>query len=179
MLGSVVPRKGQLAFLDALAQKPIGGAYQITIAGSLTVDKDYAKKCTDAILADATLRQHVKITGEQSATSIQTLYVKSNLFISTSEMETFGMAIQDAVAFGIPVFALKGGYAAEQVVEGVNGHQCTTHAEMVEKLAHYVQYPDSFVDLQRSAFSYTPSYHTWDKAAERLIGFAGEVVKFS
>ena len=169
ILGSCIPRKGQLRFLQALAEADITRGYTLVIAGSLTADVEYAHHCADIILHHDTLKKCVRLLGEQAAGSIQQLYDQSNLYVSSSEMETFGMAIQDAVMSGMPVLALEGGYAAEHVSPGINGYRCKNVAQLVIEFRRCVMDSDHFLTLQQRAASFAPEYGTWDDGAKKLI----------
>ncbi len=169
MLGSCIPRKGQLNFLNALAQSDLPPTYSMTIAGSLTADMEYAKRCKEIIEHNSSLKSCVQLLGEQEASAIQHLYDQSNLYVSSSEMETFGMAIQDAVVCGMPVMALEGGYAAEHISHGVNGYKCSTLEQLVAEFRRCVTDSNHFLSLQERAASFLPSYHMWDDAAKKVI----------
>jgi glycosyltransferase involved in cell wall biosynthesis len=166
MLGSCIPRKGQLAFLEALATSTVPPYFKLTVAGSLTVDPTYARKCQELVLATPTLASCVRFIGAQDSNAIRQLYERSNLFISGAAMETFGMAIQDAVVTGMPVLACIGGYAAEHVTQGANGFQCADIGQLVQEFSRCVTDRDHFLGLQNRAIGYPPNYKTWDEGAE-------------
>jgi glycosyltransferase involved in cell wall biosynthesis len=169
MLGSVIPRKGQLAFLQSLAEADLPSSYTIVIAGSLTADRDYAQQCIEVIQNNDSLKTCVKILAEQKGTTVQQLYANSNLYLSSAEMETFGMAIQDAVVSGIPVLAIEGGYAAEHVSHGINGYRCKTHEQLAAELGHCINDSDHFLAMQDRALAFEHQYHTWTEGATTLI----------
>jgi len=169
MIGSCIPRKGQLEFLKALSASDIPPYYTLTIAGTLSADTVYASQCANIILQHEHLRKCVRLLGEQDAETMQKLYDKANLFVSASAMETFGMAIQDAVVCGLPVLALEGGYAAEHIADGINGYRCRTLAQVVLQLKRCVDNPLHFRSLQNQARAFKPEYDSWDAAAEMFI----------
>lgn len=169
MLGSCIPRKGVLPFLQALAPVQIASGYTLTIAGSLTADPAYAAACVDLIGHHPGLRSHVRLMGEVDQTTIATLYAESNCFVSASYMETFGMAIQDAVMCGLPVLALEGGFAAWHITEGINGQHCETMQDLVAEFQRCANDRGYFQSLQACALEYEPPYHTWDEAAAKLL----------
>lgn len=173
MVGSVTPRKGQLQFLESLAKEDISPHYTLTIIGSLTSDSMYAKQCAAVILQDNTLRKCVRLLGEQDPEAIKSLYTRSNLYISTSHMETYGMAIQDAVACSMPVLALEGGYAAEHVAQGINGYHCDSINQLVNEFGRCVMDAGHFKAMQERAITWQPVYKTWDKGASTLLDYLG------
>jgi glycosyltransferase involved in cell wall biosynthesis len=169
LLGSLTPRKGQLAFLHALDKLNPPPSYSLTLAGSLTADPGYALQCRDIVRASGTLSRCVRIAGEQPAEVIRALYAQSNLFISAAEMETFGMAIQDAVVSGMPVLVKEGGYAGEHVSHGENGFRLQSHMALAEGFVRCITDPDHFRSLQTGAQDYRHVYQSWEDAASGFI----------
>ena len=169
MLGSCIPRKGQLEFLTALAEHGPQPYYTLTIAGDLTANLQYAEQCKSVVLNSPTLTKCVRFTGAQQAESITALYARSDLFLSAAWMETYGMAIQDAVMSGLPVIVHEGGYAAEHVKHTENGFRCSDHQAMVRAFARCVEDPELFQQLSARAQGYQHPYHTWETAARLFI----------
>ncbi len=169
MLGSCIPRKAQLSFLEALAEDGPALNYSLTIAGSLTTDSVYARQCQRILKDNPLLQQSVRFAGEQQTAEIQRLYAEHNVFISASEMETFGMAIQDAVVSGMPVLVQEGGYAAEHVVQGQNGFRCANSTALVQAFCRCVEDNDNFIALQQRSSAFDYSYNSWDVAAKQLL----------
>jgi len=78
----------------------------------------------DRLEAERTARQlgvgdHVHFAGKVS--HVEEWIRKADLLISTSEMESFGMSIAEAMATGIPVVAYRVGGVPEVVEDGVQG----------------------------------------------------------
>jgi glycosyltransferase involved in cell wall biosynthesis len=170
IIGNLIPRKGILPFLQALQAAEVPPYYTLTIAGSTTVDPHYTRACMDIILTDASLQKCVKIAGVQDQAGIDALYRKSTLCISSALMETFGMAIQDAVVSGLPLLVHPGGYAEEHVHPGVNGLVCNDHAALVAQFKMLIMHTESFISLQEGAIRFSHPYHSWDDAARILTG---------
>jgi glycosyltransferase involved in cell wall biosynthesis len=63
----------------------------------------------------------VIFTGEVTGERLATMYASSDVFVYPSETETFGNAIVEAQAAGIPVIVASRGAAPENVVDGVTG----------------------------------------------------------
>jgi glycosyltransferase involved in cell wall biosynthesis len=169
ILGSCIPRKGQLEFLEVLAASAVPPYYSLTIAGSTTADKAYTQACQELVVKSPALTKCVRFAGEQDSDIIRKLYEHSNLYISSSVMETFGMAIQDAVASGMPVLAREGGYAARHVSTGENGYTSPEIKGVVNAFQKCVTDQDYFLLLQRRAQVYIPNYITWAKGAELFV----------
>ncbi|WP_235031377.1 glycosyltransferase family 4 protein [Geminicoccus flavidas] len=110
-VGSVLPRKDFPALVDALAS--LGDLpWRLVIAGSLTRDPFEADRLR------ATIRRHglserVTLAGEVAADELRALLHRSDLFVSSSRYEGFGMALAEAAAAGLPVVAVAGGAVAD------------------------------------------------------------------
>ena len=174
MLGSVEERKGALAFLKALRNAELPPDYEIRIVGNLQVSPGYARECLNLVRDDKNLSKTVSFLGSQDKKTIESLWARSNLFISASEMETFGMAIQEAVVRGIPCLVFRGGHTGAHVDEGINGMTAGTSVELVQHFEKLTGSAELFTELLNSANTFDNSYAgSWDLQASRLIKFLG------
>ena len=67
-------------------------------------------------------QQQLHFPGSLSREELVRKYREAALYLSSSEMETFGMALQEARAFGLPILALEGGYVSRHISVGENGY---------------------------------------------------------
>jgi glycosyltransferase involved in cell wall biosynthesis len=74
-----------------------------------------------AARARGPLDGRVIFTGAVTGERLATMYASSDVFVYPSETETFGNAIVEAQAAGIPVIVASRGAACENVVDGVTG----------------------------------------------------------
>lgn len=77
-------------------------------------------------LSDRTLLKQIPIPVQHlgsisDAERLRSLYAESSVLISTSERESFGQTLLEALACGTPVIARDSGGPADIVIEGVNG----------------------------------------------------------
>jgi len=106
-VGSVVPRKGHDLLVEALARirhLP----WSCVCAGSLTRDPEHAAKVLER-LASTGLEERVRFPGEVEASELEGLYRGSSLFVLPSHYEGYGMALAEALAWGIPVVSTRAG----------------------------------------------------------------------
>ncbi len=66
------------------------------------------------------LSNQVRILGHQSRNEIKDLIIKSHVMISTSKIETFGVVLIEALAFGKPIISSKSG-GPEDIINEYNG----------------------------------------------------------
>jgi glycosyltransferase involved in cell wall biosynthesis len=109
---------------------------------------NYAQKCLNLISQNTLLQSIIKYHGALSPQDTQQLLSKSHLFISTSFMETYGMALQEARAFSVPILALNRGNVAAHIQEGVNGFLVENMEQLIEKLALLINHPNILNDIQ-------------------------------
>jgi glycosyltransferase involved in cell wall biosynthesis len=110
-VGAVTPRKDFPTLIRALAPSRELG-WRLAIAGSLTRDPAAAAALSD-VIARHDLADRVTLLGELDATALKEAYGRSDLFVSSSVYEGYGMAAAEAVASGLPIVAVAGGALAD------------------------------------------------------------------
>jgi glycosyltransferase involved in cell wall biosynthesis len=82
-------------------------------------------------------------------------------------METFGMALQEARAYGLPILAVDGGYAREHLTHGVSGLLFDSAEALAHDLLALTRAPARLQTLFENAQRLRPaSDYTWTRAAE-------------
>jgi glycosyltransferase involved in cell wall biosynthesis len=94
--------KGHETLIRALAQVPREYSWRLTCAGSLTRDPGTATRVLE-IVAELGLAGRVAFLGDIDPTEISAMYDNADLFALASRQETYGMAVADALAHGLPV----------------------------------------------------------------------------
>ena len=118
-LGNVIPRKGLLSLLSALSMVD-RNIWQLSIVGGLDFDFEYTEKVRREIKRLA-LSDSVRLLGPLSDKQlIETLKV-SHIFCMPYAYEGFGIAILEAMAFGLPAVGCRDGAAGETIDHGENG----------------------------------------------------------
>lgn len=108
-VASVTPGKGYDVLFDALATLH-DERWHLTAVGSLTRAPQHAASI-QAALARHGLRDRVTFTGALSVPEAAGRYHHSDLFVHASRRETYGMAVAEALARGLPVVATATGAA--------------------------------------------------------------------
>jgi glycosyltransferase involved in cell wall biosynthesis len=112
-VGAVVPRKGHDLLVRALAElRDLD--WHLTIVGDRT-RSDEAVAELDRLIAEFALAQQITCTGAVTAEHLDDLHRDSDLFVQSSWFEGYGMALADAIAYGLPVIATRTG-AAPRIV---------------------------------------------------------------
>jgi glycosyltransferase involved in cell wall biosynthesis len=112
-VGSIVQRKGYDILVDALARiKDFD--WRLSIVGAL----DRAPRAVALLhsqIEAAGLIDRITFTGAANDAQLAALYDASDLFVSASRYEGYGMVLAEAMVRGLPIVSTTGGAAAETV----------------------------------------------------------------
>lgn len=169
LVANVVRRKGILPFLMACKQLS-GTALTIEIAGSRSLEIDYATRCTAIVQEHPFLKNYIHFLDTLSPQTMQSKYQACNLLISSSFFETYGMALQEGVAWGLPILAIKGGNVANHIEEGENGYLFENALALVKKLTNLAEDRQKMALLLKRAANYKGKQSlTWSALAKDLL----------
>lgn len=138
-LGIIIPRKGLLPLLSALARVD-RDLWRLTVVGGLDFDPAHTAKVRQRIqrlgLTDA-----VRFIGPCSDDRLVEIMSASHLFCMPYAYEGFGIAMLEAMAFGLPAIGCRDGAADETISHGSNGYLLATDdlaglAPLVVELQH-------------------------------------------
>lgn len=89
-------------------------AWQLRCVGDMARDAATAARL-EALLDDLGLRDRVVLTGELDAGGVAQAYDGADVFVTATLRETYGMAVAEALARGLPVVGTRTGAIAELV----------------------------------------------------------------
>jgi glycosyltransferase involved in cell wall biosynthesis len=118
-LGNMVPRKGLLPLLKALAEVD-RSAWRLSVAGSPDFDPSYAAEAR-RMAGELGLIDNVRFAGSVSDDGLIALLNTCHLLCMPYAYEGFGIAILEAMAFGLPAIGSLSGAAGEIIEHGANG----------------------------------------------------------
>lgn len=117
-VGAVAAHKGQDRLADALAAVP--EPFTCTYVGSLTREPDFVAALRTR------LDDRIRLAGTLAGPQLAAAYAGTDLLVSASRGETYGMVATEALARGIPVLAVRVGglpvalgHAADRSVPGL------------------------------------------------------------
>jgi glycosyltransferase involved in cell wall biosynthesis len=105
--------KGHDILMEALAAAP-AIAWTLTCAGSLTRDLEQVDAVRRQVV-ELGLRDRVSFTGDLSADALDVHYAHADVFVLPTLQETYGMAVAEALARGLPVVSTDTGDIANLV----------------------------------------------------------------
>jgi glycosyltransferase involved in cell wall biosynthesis len=167
MVGNLIPRKAVLQFFECLAlHLNETDRFYLELAGRSDLDPSYARACLE-VAQSSQLRSIVRYLGPVPHDRVAECYRRAAGFVSTSKMETFGMALQEARAYGLPILAVDGGYARHHFTPGENGLLFESVEALAQGLLTFTRNPASLHELFGNAQRLRPAGdYTWAKAAE-------------
>jgi glycosyltransferase involved in cell wall biosynthesis len=118
-VANVVPRKGLLVLVDALARLP-HERWQLTVVGSLTMDRPYVRRVRRRV-ARLGLQDRVRLVGAVPNRDVAAHLSDSDVLVVPSSFEGLAIAYLEAMRAGLPVIASTAGGADEVIDDGSEG----------------------------------------------------------
>jgi glycosyltransferase involved in cell wall biosynthesis len=112
-VATVNPNKGHEILLEALAAIPDNN-WHLTCAGSVTRHPPTADRVR-ATMRRLELDDRVALVGELDTAGLDECYDRADVFVSASLQETYGMAVAEALARGLPVVSTTTGAVPDLV----------------------------------------------------------------
>lgn len=170
VVANLGPHKGILPLLEALAALAPDPGFSLRIIGSVDRDPDYVEACRRVVASSASLTRIVRFDGPLPYERMGEAYGAVELLVSAAPVETFGMAIFEARAYGLPVLAIDGGNAGRHFQTGETGISCASVAELARTLVELANDEGRMRELFRHAMAarVSPTYG-WAEAARRFL----------
>ncbi|MET8946794.1 glycosyltransferase family 4 protein [Streptomyces sp. NPDC004542] len=118
-VAAVTPRKGQHRLVEALAAVR-DLPWTCTCVGGLNQDPEYVAHLR-SLIEEHGLSDRLHLAGPRSGADLDASYAAADLMVLTSYAETYGMAVTEALARGIPVLATDVGGLPEAVGRAPDG----------------------------------------------------------
>ncbi|MFJ4682231.1 glycosyltransferase family 4 protein [Streptomyces sp. NPDC088789] len=178
-VAAVTPRKGQHRLVEALAQVT-ELPWTCDSVGALTQDPGYVADLR-ARIARHGLTDRIRLTGPRTGADLDAAYATADLMVLTSYAETYGMAVTEALARGIPVLATDVGGVPEAVGRapdgGVPGILVPPEdpAALAAELRGWFGEPDVRRRLKAAARARRAALGGWASTARSLAGVLGRL----
>ncbi|MET9384582.1 glycosyltransferase family 4 protein [Streptomyces sp. NPDC002928] len=118
-VAAVTPRKGQHRLVEALAAAA-DLPWSCVCVGGLGQDPEYVAHLR-TLIRQYGLEDRLHLAGPQAGAELDASYAAADLMVLTSYAETYGMAVTEALARGIPVLATDVGGLPEAVGRAPDG----------------------------------------------------------
>ena len=139
-IGSLIPRKGYDDLIDAFSKCSLPrDKWKLTIIGEGPEEKALHEQ-----IVQNSLDKNIVLAGRRSKAEVVDELNRSDIFISSSHLETFGVAALEALGCGLPVLAVDSEGPREFMTD-VNGRICEDTIEARRKgieymYAHYQEF---------------------------------------
>ena len=141
-VGALLPVKGFDNLISAFAQSSLPrDKWKLTIVG-----EGPEESTLRTLITQNGLEQNITLSGRKSKEEVVEMLNRSDVFVSSSHLETFGVAALEAICCGVPVLSTDSGGPREFINES-NGYLCE----------------DSLQDLQKGIEYMYSHYHDFDK----------------
>jgi glycosyltransferase involved in cell wall biosynthesis len=168
--------KGHELLVAALARLT-HRSWELTCAGSLTRDPITVERVRTAI-RDADLDERVSLVGELDEEPLRRAYDRADVFVLATLQETYGMAVAEALAHGLPVIATSTG-AIPQLVSDDAGILVPIGdvAALAEALDRVIGDAALRARLADGASRAAEKLPTWEQAAQRMSDALSPLVR--
>ena len=161
------PGKGHDMLLAALSAAPDPG-WRLTCAGSLTRDPVTAHRVR-AAAATLGLADRVSFVGDLDRPALEACYDGADVFVLATQQETYGMAVAEALAHGLPVVATMTGAIPELVGDDAGLLVPVGDAPaFTEALSRVLADAGLRARLAEGARRRRDQLPTWDEASRRM-----------
>ncbi len=169
IVANLTPGKGVEPFLSALSRSALrSDAFELEIVGSPNLDPKYASACSLAAGGDA----RIHFAGAVDPLELVRRIAESDLLISASRMESFGMALAEARTLGVPIAARAGGNVASHVSEMAGGELCANESELALAFLLLCRNREELTARIERARRHARPPRGWSDAAEELLAHA-------
>lgn len=95
-------------------------------------------------------------------------YNSTKIYIQPSTMETWGLAVTEAMSCGIPVVCSNIGGLKEQITNGVEGYLCNSTEEMIDRTKYLLENSDEAEQMGLNGRKKVLENYTLDKYFEKV-----------
>lgn len=166
-------KEKNIQFLLNVYKKLDKSLFKLTLVGygpELENLKTYAYKNLDLSPND------VEFIIKPAKETLVSLYDKSDLFIYSSQTETQGFVLAEALARGTPIVALDGPAISDIVKPEMNGFIVNNEIQMVDKINLIKQDKNLHKNLQYQAWLTGQEYYS-NACTSRLVSFYRNIIK--
>lgn len=154
-VGRIARNKGQLELIKQFCdyQKIYGPNHKLVLVGGYSEEDTYYQSICDFI-DDQRLSHQIALTGKISDEERNNWYEQSDVYVSLSEHEGFGVPLIEACHFDIPVIALSNTAVGETLKQSPGLiHIASDAVEMVNNVFSDVNFRSSILQHQQSVKS--------------------------
>lgn len=166
-VANIRPEKGQKVLLEAMYRLNRSDWY-LTLVG-LVMDQDYYKELMD-LSTRYGLQERIRLVGFLQGNSLTLVYQESDIFVHPCLGEGYGMAVAEAISWGLPVVASRVRGIEEIVEDGLNcllvpPNDPVALSQAIERL---LIDDDLRLRLAEAAYARGQALPTWDDVGQKF-----------
>jgi len=171
VVGSLTKRKDLQTLLKAIGEltdRHNKREFFVNVVGDLEKDRCYSAQMLETSRA-LSLLNYVTFRGRVDANELFDFYANSDMFVSTSLHEGFGMAIAEAMYHHLPVIATNCGAVPYLVQDGVNGFLVPPgdYEQLAEKIVKLLESKELRKNMGDKGF-YRAKQFDWNRTFNRI-----------
>jgi glycosyltransferase involved in cell wall biosynthesis/phosphatidylglycerophosphate synthase len=139
--------------------------FRLSIVGSSELEPDYARSCRAVAGPGTRLAGRVDFVGSLSHDDVIVEMNRSDVLVSASTTESYGMALAEARAVGLPIVALRGGNV-ENLVDGAAGGALFDDIDALVTDLIWLASDGKELDRRTALARESRRIRTWDQAAD-------------
>ncbi|WP_120522696.1 glycosyltransferase family 4 protein [Arthrobacter celericrescens] len=169
-VAALLPNKSQLLLVEALAR--LGGTpWTAALIGSPEADPRYAAQVRAAV-GQSRLADRIRLTGELHGPELEAQWHAADLSVLVSASESFGMAVPESLAHGVPVIVRRGTGAEEALGQSGAGAAVELDggpAALADALAAWLEDPELSARWRAAALECRASLPSWTATAQGVL----------
>lgn len=166
-VASLTPRKAQQQLVSALASLR-DLPWQCTLVGSPERAPAYARGLARQI-DELGLSARITLAGELSDDALDRAFRQADGFVLPSLYEGYGMVIDEALSYGLPVISSDGGALAQTADRpGVRQYPAGDDRALARALSTWLSRPDALDRDRRAAARTRDTLHGWTQRAQQF-----------
>ncbi|SHI67600.1 Glycosyltransferase involved in cell wall bisynthesis [Parasporobacterium paucivorans DSM 15970] len=129
-----------------------------------------------SLIDEYSLKDYVLLIGTVNQNEIPRYYLASDLFVFSSQSETQGMVLLEAMSGKCPVVCVRSSGTDDMVRNGFNGYKTSPDiTEWAEKVMYLIENREILEKMSMNAFKYSKEF-TLDKMAENVSMFYKKLI---
>ena len=175
-LGNVIPRKGLLPLIEALAEIP-RRYWRLDVVGSLEMDARYVRAVKTTI-RNTGLDAVVRLSGVMTGTALAEKLANSDLLCMPYAYEGFGIVTLEAQSMGVPVIGSTEGATPDLIRHEVNGYLVKGNEPRGLKSAIQAFHadPGKRYQMSKAAYRRFHQHATWAESMTQAAVFLEKMV---
>lgn len=164
------PLKGADLAIEALARIPSEERPILIIAGEASQDFAGYEESLHKRAYECGVAENIRYVGSLSRPELACMISYSDVMVTPSYSETFGIINLEAAACGVPVVAWNKTGLKESVINGVTGTLCETRdpEEWAQAIVNYLRDPELRAKHAQAGRRHAQA-HTWEAVAEKYV----------